>query len=70
MYTSVHLNVSRESYSFELFDLKLELLVESCIFIVKHKILLIVGFRMLLCLRLCIFIIKDKTFDYGNPNIH
>ena len=51
MYTSVHLNVSHESYSFELFDLlldlKLQLLVEDCL-----------------------FIIKDKTFDCGNQNIH
>ena len=36
MYTSVHLNVCRESYSFEIFDLsfdlKLELLVEGSVY--------------------------------------
>ena len=41
MYTSVHLDVSRESYSFELldpsFDLKIEILVEGSIYLVKHK---------------------------------
>ena len=31
MYTSVHLDVSQESYSFEFFDLKLELLVEGSV---------------------------------------
>ena len=38
MYTKVHLNVFLESHSFELFDLKIELLVEGFvrIFIVKH----------------------------------
>ena len=63
MCTGVHLDVSWESYSFELFDLKLECKVEGSV----H---LIVGFRMLLCLRLCVFIIKNKTFDCGNRNIH
>ena len=29
MHTGVHLNVSRESYAFELFDLKIEILVEA-----------------------------------------
>ena len=37
MYTSVHLNVSQESHSFEpfdlSFDLKLELLVESSVYL-------------------------------------
>ena len=41
MYTGVHLDVSRESYSFEhfdlSFDLKIELLVKGSVFIVKHK---------------------------------
>ena len=73
MYTGVHLNVSQESYSFELFDLsfdlKIEILFEASVYLyssIKH---LIVGFRMLLCLRLCVFT-KDKTFDCGNQNIH
>ena len=37
MYTSVHLDVSRESYSFELFDLsfdlKIEILVEGFVYL-------------------------------------
>ena len=41
MYTSVHLDVSQESYSFELFDLsydlKLELLVEGSVYLYSHK---------------------------------
>ena len=39
MHTSVYLNVSQESYSFELFDLKLEFLVKGSVYsyIVKHK---------------------------------
>ena len=51
-------------------DLNIELLVESFVYLhssIKH---LIVGFRMLLYLRLYVFIIKDKTFDCGNQNIH
>ena len=31
MYTGVHLNVSWETHSFELFDLKIELLVENSV---------------------------------------
>ena len=41
MYTGVHLDVSRESYSFELFDpsfdLKIEILFEGSVYLVKHK---------------------------------
>ena len=37
MYTGVHLDVSWESYSFELFDLKIEILVEDSAYLVKHK---------------------------------
>ena len=29
-----------------------------------------VGFRMLFYLSLYVFLIKDKTFDCGNQNIH
>ena len=70
MYTGVHLNVSQKSYSFELFDLKLEPFVEGSRYLkssIKH---VIVGVRMLLCLKLCVYIIKDKTFYCGNQNIH
>ena len=41
MFTGVHLDVSLESYSFELFDpsfdLKLEILVKGSVNLVKHK---------------------------------
>ena len=33
MYTGVHLDVSWESYSFELFDLKIEILVEGSVYL-------------------------------------
>ena len=75
MYTGVHLNVSRKviplnSLIYPFIWSLYPLLKASYIYSQGWNILLCMGFRKLSCLRFCVFIIKYKTFDCVNQNVH